>query len=330
MADNAARDLQAAQEAVKAMMTPLEDTASGDEAPVEGNEPETDGEYEEAEPQDGQSDDYEPTEDAEDDGDEGEDEQPELYAVKVNGEEVQVTFDELLSGYSRQSDYTRKSQELAERRKAVEALEQQISEERAQYEQLLPAMRQQLEQQMQAEPDWDKLYEKNPIEATKLERQWRKAKEQREAQIRAVEAEQQRVAGLRQQQMNQQVQKQLQAEQERLPTLIPEWKNPEVAKREAADIREFLLSKGFAENDVNNITHAGVVALARNAMLFERGREKISQAAKGERKQTGPKQMRAGSKGTQPRKRSSVEKAQQRLRQTGRVADAASVIKSLL
>jgi hypothetical protein len=40
--------------------------------------------------------------------------------------------------------------------------------------------------------------------------------------------------------------------------------------------------------------------------------------------------MRTGSKGTQPRKRSDVEKAQNRLRQSGRVADAANVIKSLL
>ena len=325
MADTAKGDLRTAQDAVKAMMAPLEDTASSDDAP--GEQPE--GEYEGAQVES----EYEPTDDSEEaeegDYEEQPDEDP-RYTVKVNGEEVEVTLDELLSGYSRQSDYTRKSQELAEQRKSVQALEQEISAEREQYAQLLPAMRQQLEQQMQAEPDWDSLYEKNPIEATKLERQWRKGKEQREAQIRAVEAEQQRLAQVRQRQLDEQVQKQVQSEQARLPEMIPEWRNADVAQREAKEIRDFLLSKGFSEQDVNGITHAGVVAMARNAMLFERGKQKISQAQKGERKQSGPKPMKAGSKGTQPRKRSDVEKAQNRLRQSGRVADAASVIKNLL
>lgn len=35
------------------------------------------------------------------------------HTVKVNGEDVSVTLEELLSGYQRQSDYTRKTQEIA-------------------------------------------------------------------------------------------------------------------------------------------------------------------------------------------------------------------------
>jgi len=43
------------------------------------------------------------------------------YRVKVSGEEVEVTLDELLNGYSRTADYQKKTQSLAEQRKAVEA-----------------------------------------------------------------------------------------------------------------------------------------------------------------------------------------------------------------
>ena len=46
--------------------------------------------------------------------------EPETYKVKVNGEEFEVDIDELKAGYQRQSDYTRKSQELAEQRKQTE------------------------------------------------------------------------------------------------------------------------------------------------------------------------------------------------------------------
>lgn len=317
-------DLQSAQEAIRAMMAPLEDKATGQDAPPEeageGEEYGAQAEYDDPELDEGQ--------DPGDSYDEEPEGTPDRYKVKVNGEEIEVSLDELLNGYSRQSDYTRKSQELAERRKAIGALEQEISAERAQYAELLPRMREQLQQQLQAEPDWDKLYEQNPVEAVRLERKWREVKAQREQQIQAVEAEQQRLLAIKQRQMQEQVAKQLQAEQARLPEMIPEWKNADTAKKEAKEIREFLLTKGFSEQDVDGITHAGVVALARNAMLFEKGRAKISEA-KGQAK-PGPKPMKAGSQGTQPRKRGDVEKAHQRLKQTGRVADAANVIKSLL
>ena len=328
MADNSnplGTDIASAQNAIKAMMTPLEEdnVVSGD---AQGDEPEADyaepeGETYEAEPEVG--------EDTEDYSDDDLGEETRTYRVKVNGEEIEVTEDELLNGYSRQQDYTRKSQELAERRKAIEALEQEIEAERYQYAELLPRMRQQLEQQLQAEPDWDKLYEQNPIEATKLERQWRQAKQQREAQIKAVEEEQARLSQIQQRKLQAEMQKHIEAEQARLTQVIPEWKDTNKAQKEAAEIREFLLTEGFSEQDVNSIQHAGLVKMARNAMLYERGKQRITEAKTG-RKAESPKQMKPGSKGSQPRKRSDVEKAQTRLRQTGRVADAANVIKSLL
>jgi len=50
------------------------------------------------------------------------------YRVKVNGEELEVSLDELLNGYSRTADYQKKTQSLAEQRKAVEAERVKIDE----------------------------------------------------------------------------------------------------------------------------------------------------------------------------------------------------------
>jgi hypothetical protein len=44
----------------------------------------------------------------------------ETFTVKVDGEEVKVTRDELIRGYQRHADYTRKTQELAAMRREVE------------------------------------------------------------------------------------------------------------------------------------------------------------------------------------------------------------------
>jgi hypothetical protein len=47
--------------------------------------------------------------------------------VKINGEEKEVTLDELKNGYQRQSDYTSKTQELAQQRQELGAKEQEYT-----------------------------------------------------------------------------------------------------------------------------------------------------------------------------------------------------------
>lgn len=329
MADNSnplGTDLASAKEAIAAMMAPSqEDNAESDVAQESDDSP---AEYEEGVQA---SDDYEADPDAEEYSDDQLDDELQearTFKVKVNGEEIEVTEDELINGYSRQQDYSRKTQELAERRKQIEAEQAEIETERAQYEQLLPALKQQLEQQVQQEPDWDALYERDPIEATKLERQWRQVKEQRQAQIEAVEAEQKRLNELRQSKMQAEKRRYMEEQQRKLPELIPEWKDAKRAEAEVKQIRDYLIGAGFSEQDVAKISNAQVVVMARKAMMFDKGQTVANKAKEQPRK--GPKTLKAGSRGTQKRAKGEFEQAQQRLRQTGRVNDAASVIKSLL
>ena len=54
------------------------------------------------------------------DGDNQEQSDEPKYKVKVDGQEVEVTQEELLRGYMRQSDYTRKTQQLANQRQQIE------------------------------------------------------------------------------------------------------------------------------------------------------------------------------------------------------------------
>lgn len=54
------------------------------------------------------------------------DDQP-RHKVKVNGEEIEVTQEELLKGYSREKDYSQKTAELAEQKRAYERQVQQAT-----------------------------------------------------------------------------------------------------------------------------------------------------------------------------------------------------------
>ena len=323
-------DLQTAQNAIRAMLTPQEDTVTEPDAleaeavEVEAEMPEEAEEYEQEYATEDEGD-FE----AEDDAGEQDDASFDLLSatVEVDGEEI--TVEELKRGNLRQRDYTRKTQELAEARKQLEANYEEIQRERAQYAQMLPALQERLQQPVEQEPDWDTLYDTDPTMAAKAERQWRKQQEERAAQLQAVEAERQRMMGLEQQRLEQMQAQYFEQQRELLPELIPEWRDNTVASKEAKDIRGFLLKEGFSEQDVNGLTNATLVKLARKAMLYDQGQTRATEAKKKPKTQKA-KTLKAGSRSTQPRPKSEQQQALQRVRQTGRVQDAAAAIKTLL
>ena len=87
------------------------------------------------------------------DGQDSEEEQPEpeeqneqvqtnseepKYTVKVNGEDVEVTQEELLRGYMRQADYTRKTQALSDERQRIENYYRQQPQPQYQQQEQVP------------------------------------------------------------------------------------------------------------------------------------------------------------------------------------------------
>lgn len=181
-----------AQAAILSLMEPEGQTEDSNE--VENESLETEGEaleeaeYEESdEDLDSDDDDAELLDDDEDyDSDEDEDSQPESFTVKVAGEEISVDLDELKNGYSRTADYTKKSQALAEERKQFSHDRDAVLLERQQYSQLLGALQQQLTAFDEPAPDFDRLYDEDPIEGARQERQYRQRTEQRQQKCRPL------------------------------------------------------------------------------------------------------------------------------------------------
>ena len=338
MSDNSTpqgTDLYSAQNAIRSMLAPQEDNVTTDDA-LEAEAAQVD----DAEMPDGQEEEYEaqadnsPVEGSESDLDDDEDGDGDGYGtldlsttLEVDGEEK--TIEELRSGFLRQKDYTRKTQELAENRKAMEAQYQEIERERAEYAQLLPAMAERIQQAAEQEPDWDTLYDTDPVMAAKAERQWRKEQEGRVAQLQAVQAEQQRMQQIEAQKQQQMQQSYLEQQRHILPDIIPEWRDKKVAATEATQIRDFLLGEGFSEQDVSGMSNATLVKLARKAMLYDRGETRANEV-KAKPKKPRTKTLKSGSRASQPKRTSAAQEAQNRARKTGRVNDAAAAIKALL
>jgi hypothetical protein len=315
--------------AIDQLLGPDEDTQDEAEA-QEPEEAQDDAEETEAEYAE---DEYEQSDPDEDDDNEEviEQELPDDLVIKVkdDGKELEVTLDELRKGYSRYSDYTRKTQALAEERKSFQGEAEAIRMERAQYAELLPVLKAQLEVQSEAEPDWDNLYNEDPIEAARLERHWRKSHQERAAKLQAIEAEQRRVAEETANDQTRALSEFVQAERAKLPDVIPEWKDEGTMQSEAKELREWALNNGFSERDLSALVQATHVSILRKAMMFDKGSKKV------EKVKAQPKKVarivRPGSSGTQINTRSSdVKKASQRLARTGRVADAAALLDKLI
>jgi hypothetical protein len=252
-----------------------------------------------------------------------EEEQPaEVYTVKVDGKEVEVTLDELQKGYSRTQDYTRKTQQIAETRKAVEAEASAIRAEREQYAQLLGALKQQLES-TEAPIDMDRLYNEDPIEWVRQSEVMR----QKQDKLAAIQSEQQRLSQLTAQQRAQEMNAHLASQQEALIQAVPEWKDSKKAQAEKALLVEFGKKIGFSDEELKNVyDHRAVIAL-RKAALYDQMMSKRGQIKPVVN--NGPRTAKPSAAGRVSTTTEST-RAKQRLAKSGRVNDAASAIELLL
>lgn len=248
---------------------------------------------------------------------------PEVFTVKVDGKEVEVTLDELQKGYSRTQDYTRKTQQVAEARKAAEAELQAIRAEREQYAQLLGALSEQVKTAADPKIDWDRLYQEDPIEYVRQREVMRENREK----AAAIQAEQQRLAEISKQEQMQQFQTLKAKESEALIEALPAWKDPEKAKAEKAMLVEFGQKMGFTPQELGNIFDHRVVLALRKAALYDQMQAK----RQGIKPVTnnGPRPAKPGAAGRVSQMSDSA-RANQRLAKTGRVQDAASAIELLL
>ena len=99
-------------------------------------------------------------------------EQPQMFTVNVNGIEQQVTQEELINGYSRQQDYTRKTQKVAEKEQTLDQRSLEVEQEKAAYAEMVPKLKAVIAGSMGEEPDWAKLSEEDPYKYVQEKERW--------------------------------------------------------------------------------------------------------------------------------------------------------------
>jgi len=253
-------------------------------------------------------------------------EEPQRYRVKAAGEEREVTLDELIKSYQLGTDYTKKSQAVAEERKTVEAERHAIQEAKAlrdQYAQRLEMMEQMLKPQDESE-NLAYLKETDPIGySVKVAEMV-----ERDKQLNAVRAERERIAQQQEHERQQQLQHHIAAESQKLVAAVPEFADPQKGDSLRKSIRDFGKSIGFSDQELASVYDSRAVLTLYKAMQYDKlvaskpeVTKKVSQA---------PKVIKPGV--SQPRDSASDElkKLKARARESGRVADAASVFEKFI
>ena len=322
-----------AQEALLSLMESEEEKPETEEAaPTEEEESteETQDESLEEESEEDAEPEEEEEESEESDEVEEEEEEP-LFTVTANGQEIEVTYDELLKGYSRQSDYTRKTQELSNLRQEYERGAQQ-------YAQALPELHGLKQQYSQAlgesitnstaglerfNIDWDRLREEDGGEYLLKREEFRQAQDELRALQERKHYEDTQLA----QEGKNQLQQRVAYEHSRLAEIIPEWNNAESRNALSVEIKNYALSSGFTQEELVHLYDHKQLLTLMKAMRFDALQKPDLKAKK--IKNT-PKVVRSG-KGTQKGEVSSKKAAakMKRLRSSGHVDDAASILEDL-
>ena len=287
-----------------------EDEEAVEETAEETESEEVEEESEEDEPEDTDEDDVEV-------------EERKTYRVKAGGEEKDVTLEELVSGYQKGDDYTKKSQSLAEARKKVEAHAhevQQAMQVKEEYAQRLA----QVEQFLMSDGEQvnlDELKENDPIQYAI------KVAEQTETNKKINLLRQER-AKVQQQQQAYQAQQQhavVANEAKMLSEKVKEFSDPKKAEQIKNDIRSFGKSVGFSDQELSQVYDHRHVLILQKAMEYDKLQQ--SKAGVNKKLSNAPKMAKKGKKVMNA---DNYTKQKKRLRSSGSLDDATSVFKNFI
>ena len=264
-------------------------------------------------------------EEQEDDGQD--EEQPQRIKVKAAGEEKEVTLDELIKGYQLGADYTKKTTEVAEQRKAVEAERQAIEEAKSlrdNYAQRLQAIDNFLTSQLPQE-DLSSLKENDPIGYAVKVAEMAEKKEQ----LAAVRAEQARIAQEQQADYARAMSERVAQEAAKLAQVLPEFSDPAKGENFRKEIRNYGKTLGFTDEELASVIDSRHVVTLHKAMMYDKLQK--SKPAITKKVNEAPRLMRAGTSGnTKDSEAQRINKQKAQLRSSGKVKDAAALFEQFL
>ena len=248
-------------------------------------------------------------------------EEPELHRVKVSGQELEVTLDELKAGYSRDSDYRQKTHSLGLEKKDLEAQKTSL---RHNYDTRLGELNDLIStadgfiRQQQGSKDLQKLWEEDPTSAARLDYQLREQTRQiDDMKSKAKDA------------YTKQYEEYLDTQRQLAAAKIPEYSDPNKADQFRTNMRTSLRSYGFSDQEIGNLADHRFLMVIKDAMGYKSVKDKKPIVQK--KVANAPKVIKAGvAKSNVGSGREAIKQKIGKLRKTGHLKDAQSAILDMI
>jgi len=252
-----------------------------------------------------------------------------LYEVTVNGNKHEVTLDELTKGYSRESDYTKKTMDLSNQRKDVESMQGNLKSEleavknsRNQYAQHLDEISKQLSREETI--DWDTLYQDDPAEYVRKKAE----SDMRKDKLQKAQFEQQQIQEERRSEQDKIYGDYIANERKLLEEKLPIYKNKEKGAEFIKKITNYAKENGYTEQELAMmVDHRAVLMLSEAYKYDQLKKTKLS----GKKVSNPPRIVRfnAANVSEDSENKQNIDKRMTRLKQSGHVRDAQSVLKEM-
>jgi len=293
------------------------------EAPEGQAEAQTEQPEEELQASEGSDEDWQ-DEEPEQESESEPDDEP-TYSVKVAGEEKELTLSELKTLAQQGADYTKKTQQVAEQRKALEAESVAIDQARQlrdAYAERLQAMEQLLSSPEQSE-NLEYLKESDPIGYAVRVAEISQQKEQ----LQAIQAERYRIAEQQQAEQQHALQGYIAQQAARLAEVLPEYSDPVKGEALRSELRTFAKDIGFTDQELSMVRDSRQVLALHKAMLYDKLQKSKPDVNK--RVNEATKTIKSGNS-VKPVTSDQVKRQQAQLKNSGKVRDAAKLFESFL
>jgi len=248
-------------------------------------------------------------------------EEPELHRIKVSGQELEVTLDELKAGYSRDSDYRQKTHTLGLEKKDLESEKGSL---RQTYDSRLSELNDMIStadsfiRQQQGSKDLQKLYDEDPTSAARLDYQLREQKRQIDGmKSKANDAYQKQYSEY------------LDAQRQLAAATIPEYSDPNKTDQFKTNMRTTLRGYGFNDGEIGSLADHRFLMVIKDAMSYKSVKDKRPIAQK--KVANAPRVVKAGvAKSGTGSGRENIRNKIGRLKKTGHLKDAQNALLDMI
>ena len=254
-----------------------------------------------------------------------------LYEITVNGQKQQVTLDELMKGYSRESDYTKKTMELSDKRKEIDSLQSDLAKEleavknsRSQYAKQLDDLTQQLGSK-EENIDWDSLYQDDPAEYVRKKAE----SDRRKEMLQQAQLEQQRLQEEQRLEQQKVYDEYIAKERKILEEKLPIYKNKEKREAFVKNLTNFAKENGYTDQEIAMMVDHRAVILLANAYKYDQLKKtKLS----GKKVNTPPRIVRPNASNVTEASndKQRIDRRMNKLKKSGSLRDAQSVLKEMM